>query len=54
MISYRPLKNLLLSLSLFILCLFFLEGEKKRERESKVDKKMHGVPFHRGKGNVQF
>ena len=30
----------------FIICLFFLEGEKKRERESNGDKKMHGVPFH--------
>ena len=34
------------ALSLFILCLFFLEGEKKRERQSNCDKKMHGVPFH--------
>jgi hypothetical protein len=30
--------------SLFILCLIFLEGEKKRVRESNGDKKMHGVP----------
>jgi len=30
----------------FILCLFFLKAEKKRERESKGDKKIHGVPFH--------
>ena len=34
------------ALSLFILCLFFLEGDKKRERENNVDNKMHGVPFH--------
>ena len=34
------------ALSLFIQCLFFLEGEKKRERESDGDKKMHGVLFH--------
>ena len=26
----------------FFLCLFFLEGEKKRERESNGDKKSHG------------
>ena len=32
--------------SLYILCLFFLEVEQKRERESNSDKKMHGVPFH--------
>ena len=25
---------------------FFLEGEKKRERESNGDKKRHRVPFH--------
>ena len=34
------------ALSLFILCHFFLEEEKKRERKSKGDIKMHGVPFH--------
>ena len=34
------------SLSLFIPCLFFLEGEKNKERESNGDKKMHGGPFH--------
>ena len=33
------------ALSLFILCLFFLGGEKKRERVSNDDKKMHKVPF---------
>ena len=36
-------------LSLFILCLFFLEGENKMERESNGDKKMHVVPFHPGR-----
>ena len=35
--------------SLFILCLFFLEGENKRERESNGDKKMHVVPIHPGR-----
>ena len=34
------------ALSLFILCIFFLEGKINRERESNGDKKMHGVPFH--------
>ena len=35
------------ALSLFILCLLYLEGEKKRERKSNGDKnKMHGVPIH--------
>ena len=34
------------ALSLCILFVFFLEGEKKRERESNSDKKMDEVPFH--------
>ena len=34
------------ALSIFIICLFFIEGEKNRESESDGDKKMHGVPFH--------
>ena len=34
------------TLSLFLLCLFFLEGEKKMERENNVDKKMNRDPFH--------
>ena len=34
------------ALSLFIRCLFFLEGEKKIEGESNGVKEMHGVPFH--------
>ena len=34
------------ALSLFILCLYFLEGVKKKERGNNGDKKMHGVPFH--------
>ena len=29
--------------SLFILCLFFLEGEKRGKRKNDVDKK---IPFH--------
>ena len=33
--------------SLFILYLFILEGEKKRERKRNGNnKKMHGVPIH--------
>ena len=36
----------LLSFSLFIISLSFLEGEKKREIESNGDKKMHRAPFH--------
>jgi len=34
------------ALSLFILYLFFLEGEKEREKESNGNTKMHGVLFH--------
>ena len=34
------------AITFFILCIFFLEGEKKMERESNGDKKMHGFPFH--------
>ena len=33
------------ALSLFILCLFFLEEEKNVKWRVKVEK-MHGVPFH--------
>jgi len=33
------------ALTLFILCLFFLEGEKKRERESNGDKKFTEFRF---------
>ena len=35
------------ALSIFIQCDFFSEGEKKIERKSHCNKKMHGVPFHR-------
>ena len=35
------------ALSLFIRCLFFLEGEKKIEGESNGVKEMHVVQFHR-------
>ena len=38
--------SLFVTMSLFILCLFFLKGEKKREREINGDQKIHGVPFH--------
>ena len=41
------------ALSLFILWLFFLEGDKKRERERNGDKKMHGVPFHQKINNIK-
>jgi len=36
------------ALTLFILCLFFLEGEKKRERESNGDKKARSSVSSRG------
>ena len=43
---YFFLFPLLPFLFLFYICIFFLEGEKKSERDRNDDKEMHGVPFH--------